>query len=652
MTAVLKHLKKTSAVTAIAESIDLVERDRCLAAVVAVDVLEQIHRSRVFYEQGHANARVMYQHLAGVSGAEAHRLDKVRRMIGECDQINSVWRNGDLGIDKAALLANAFANPRTRERFVLDQRWFLKQASRFGFVRLKNKVAHWIEVHDTDGSPPEADPSFQRRTASCVQEFNKAWRLDAVLGSLQGSRFNQILRAYAEAEFHHDWAAAEQVHGADTCMDLLERTHNQRMADALCQLAEDAVNSDKPAASVQRVHNIVWNAETYEELLRRWVDGPARLLDPDTYNITDLDGHPLVAGTAFADSLVQSVRRVVQNAAGITINMGAKSRLFTGLARLGVQLTTTECYWPGCHVPTSRCQIDHLRPAARDARSRVPCSQSCLFSWITFAVFDRGERPMTSDLVLVERHGAVAVITLNRPEVRNALNAELRQQLYQALIDANTSNAAAIVLTGADPAFCAGLDLKALAADGLSSGPGAGQSTSSKSPFPPLDKPLIGAINGVAVTGGLELALRCDFLIGSENARFADTHALVGVMPGWGLTVALPQAIGIRRARQMSFTGNYVDATLAMEWGLLNEVVPHRELLERAIAIGNDMATIAPSNLAGIRNAYVAAAEGHDEPALTAEATYARKWASSFDPAVFAEQREMIQARGRAQQGD
>ena len=116
------------------------------------------------------------------------------------------------------------------------------------------------------------------------------------------------------------------------------------MADALSQLAADAVNSDKPSAPVKRVHNIVWAAEAYEDLLRRWVDGASRILDPDTYRISDLDGHPLAATAAFADSLVSSVRRVVQNAAGVTINMSRDVRLFTGLARLGVQLTTTECY--------------------------------------------------------------------------------------------------------------------------------------------------------------------------------------------------------------------------------------------------------------------------------------------------------------------
>jgi len=128
-----------------------------------------------------------------------------------------------------------------------------------------------------------------------------------------------------------------------------------------------------------------------------------------------------------------------------------------------------------------------------------------------------------------------------------------------------------IVLTGADPAFCAGLDLTEL---GQADSPLA--MAASGPVLPRLSKPLIGAVNGAAITGGLELALACDFLIASELARFADTHARVGIQPGWGLTVELPEAVGLRRARQMSATGNFVDARTALAWGLVNHVVRTR----------------------------------------------------------------------------
>jgi enoyl-CoA hydratase len=176
--------------------------------------------------------------------------------------------------------------------------------------------------------------------------------------------------------------------------------------------------------------------------------------------------------------------------------------------------------------------------------------------------------------VLCEIRGQVAVVILNRPARRNALSAALLASLRASLAELSADAAIrAIVLTGTDPAFCAGLDLTELGQPG-----GPLSSVASGPVLPSLSKPLIGAVNGAAITGGLELALACDFLIASERSSFADTHARIGIMPGWGLTVQLPAAVGLRRARQMSATGNFVDARTALDWGLVNHVVPHAEL--------------------------------------------------------------------------
>ena len=185
----------------------------------------------------------------------------------------------------------------------------------------------------------------------------------------------------------------------------------------------------------------------------------------------------------------------------------------------------------------------------------------------------------------------VAVVTLDRPEARNALNAELRSALYHTMsrLDADPE-VSVVVLTGADPAFCAGLDLKELAGDDHVARSAASAAIRSlRSPIPTMSKPVIGAINGVAITGGFELALACDFLVASENARFADTHTRVGILPGWGLTVLLPQAIGLRRAKELSCTGNFLDAQTALDWGLVNHVVAHDELMPTALALAADV---------------------------------------------------------------
>lgn len=149
---------------------------------------------------------------------------------------------------------------------------------------------------------------------------------------------------------------------------------------------------------------------------------------------------------------------------------------------------------------------------------------------------------------------------------------------------------AAVIITGAGKAFCAGLDLNELSEKGLDEFSLGGE-YDIQAAILEFDRPVIGAINGVAATGGFELTLWCDVLIASESARFGDTHARVGVLPGWGLSQRLQRMIGINRARELSFTGNFLSAEKAESWGLVNRVVSPDELLPTCEALANDMAS-------------------------------------------------------------
>ncbi len=246
----------------------------------------------------------------------------------------------------------------------------------------------------------------------------------------------------------------------------------------------------------------------------------------------------------------------------------------------------------------------------------------------------------------------VAFVVLNRPAKRNALNNLLIAGLRAALESLEArDDVHAIVLTGADPAFCAGLDLGEVAGGELIAA-GDPPASSKGMPVPPdMATPLIGAVNGVAVTGGLELALGCDFLIASERARFADTHARVGILPGWGLSVELPRAIGVRRARQMSFTGNYVDAATALQWGLVNEVVPHEQLVERALQLARDIGEIDRAAVSAMKRLYWAGTSVTAADAKVVEDEVSKSWLArgGFDRAAFVGRRDQIQSRGRGQ---
>lgn len=196
----------------------------------------------------------------------------------------------------------------------------------------------------------------------------------------------------------------------------------------------------------------------------------------------------------------------------------------------------------------------------------------------------------------VERRGPIAIVTLNRPEAMNALSKALRKALHDAMVDLDQDpEVSVVILTGAgEKAFTAGLDLKELGGDPDAMGAANDQDARSN-PVRAVEtcrKPVIGAINGVAITGGFELALACDVLIASESARFADTHARVGIMPGWGLSQKLSRLVGIHRAKELSLTGNFLDARTAADWGLVNRVVPAAELLPTAVKLAQDMASI------------------------------------------------------------
>ncbi|VEG42957.1 enoyl-CoA hydratase/carnithine racemase [Mycolicibacterium flavescens] len=249
---------------------------------------------------------------------------------------------------------------------------------------------------------------------------------------------------------------------------------------------------------------------------------------------------------------------------------------------------------------------------------------------------------MTDDILLINTRDRVRTLTLNRPQARNALSSELRRRFYRALGEAQADDDVDVVIvTGADPVFCAGLDLKEL-----------GDTTELPdiSPkWPPMTKPVIGAINGAAVTGGLEIALYCDVLIASEQARFADTHARVGLLPTWGLSVRLPQKVGVGMARRMSLTGDYLSAEEALRTGLVTQVVPHAELMSTARQVA---ASIVGNNQQAVRAllaSYHRIDEAQTNEGLWIEAASAREWMRTTSGDDIAANRDAVLQRGRAQ---
>lgn len=230
----------------------------------------------------------------------------------------------------------------------------------------------------------------------------------------------------------------------------------------------------------------------------------------------------------------------------------------------------------------------------------------------------------------VTSDGAVTVLRLDRPEARNALSTQLVTELHSALLHADADPAvSAIVLHGSDPAFCSGVDLREAARDGAAYFE-TFLAHNCVALIGQVETLVIGAVNGAAFTAGLELALGCDFLLASDHASFCDTHVRAGVLPGGGITARLPRAVGQQRARRMSMTGEVIDAAEALRIGLVTEVVPHADLLPRALALARAAVEVPPELLLPLKAMYAASDPGL-QVALATEAARAAAQTIRYD---------------------
>ncbi len=261
---------------------------------------------------------------------------------------------------------------------------------------------------------------------------------------------------------------------------------------------------------------------------------------------------------------------------------------------------------------------------------------------------------MAEPVLLIEKRDHVATFTLNRPAALNALSRELRAALVSAFDTLRSDpEIGVVILTGTGRAFTAGLDLKELGDQAF----GAGATEAAVADGDVIQamarcaQPIIGAINGFAVTGGFEIALACDLLICSSAARFADTHARVGVMPGWGLSQKLSRTIGIYRAKELSLTGNYLSAEQAAAWGLVNRVVAPDELLPTCHALARDMLSCDPTLLRSYKRVIDEGYAATFGDGLKIENEASRAHARTLTAESIATRRAGVQARGREQKG-
>jgi enoyl-CoA hydratase len=219
--------------------------------------------------------------------------------------------------------------------------------------------------------------------------------------------------------------------------------------------------------------------------------------------------------------------------------------------------------------------------------------------------------------------GSTRIIAFNRPRARNAMNLAVRQEFARLTREADEDPAVrAVIVTGAAGHFTAGVDLKDY------------RSRPRQPMFRPhpaeaarsMRTPVIAAVDGYCLTGGLEVALSCSFIIATERAVFGDTHAKLGLFPSWGLSALLPRAVGVRRARQMSLTGEFITAPTALAWGLVNELTAPGRLLPRSLELAGAIAA-ASERSAALQLGLMARYEGAPlATALEAEEAAVQAW--------------------------
>ncbi|MAI79151.1 MAG: enoyl-CoA hydratase [Deltaproteobacteria bacterium] len=255
---------------------------------------------------------------------------------------------------------------------------------------------------------------------------------------------------------------------------------------------------------------------------------------------------------------------------------------------------------------------------------------------------------MSEDVILIQKNQGIATLTLNRPKALNAISSELSERLSLAFREIQEDRETRVaIVAGNGRAFCAGMDLKELGSGGPASrGDKIGNPLDAA--MRDFEGPIIAAVGGFAVTAGFELALAADVIVASTEAQFVDSHARVGILPGWGLAVKLPQLIGIVRAKSVSLTGNPIDAETAERWGLVSQVVSPHDLMPTCEALARDMLSCDPDILVQYKELIDRCFGMTVSEALPYETAIATESARNISADRIAERREDVQNRNRS----
>lgn len=334
--------------------------------VVAVQTraVEDLRTNGWFVRDAHANAKVAVRHLCRVSGTEAHRRVQRATALRSLRSVQAAFDRGAISVDHLDRIVAAFANPRVRARVAEAEEEFVARACRTSYADFAAWVADWVRREDEDGTCDRSRRTHENRDVRLSQGFDDGWHLEGRFGTLQGAELHAIWERWCQAEFEADWAEArERLGDAATGADLA-RTPAQRRADAWAQLTRKGADAWAAAPGGSAIHVVVTvDHATFERRIAAIFGRPSGAVapaEPDAFRCETLDGFRIDPTEATFAALLGTVRRAVYGADGVILDLGRSVRLFAGLRQLAVRLSGRHCGFPGCEVPASQCQSDHL----------------------------------------------------------------------------------------------------------------------------------------------------------------------------------------------------------------------------------------------------------------------------------------------------
>jgi hypothetical protein len=365
-----------------AEAAGLTRRLEAVGSRVASaqrQLVGEIDRTGVYAVDGHTSAKVMVRHTARLSTGEANARAREQRALQAMPAFAGAFDAGEVSACVVRRLARLHANPRIGDKVAALQEQLLEHAV--------SKPFDWFDAHcrdlervlDEDGADQANERANTKRDVLISQNFDTSWKIAGSCGSLDGARLREIFDHFVDAEWHTDWDAAKAIHGEATTPEHLARTAGQRRFDALMAMIEAGATNPKAVGAKAIVTDLVIDSETFErELARRLsVQTPeVELADIDErlarYRCATSNGYQVSAREAVLNALTNQIRRVVVNSEGVVIDLGRRQRLFTGSARLAVQLRDQQCFHPSCLACGRGLQIDHTDEWVRDNGSTNP----------------------------------------------------------------------------------------------------------------------------------------------------------------------------------------------------------------------------------------------------------------------------------------